>query len=118
MEVMLLVVLALYFLPSLIAAVRSHHQQVAIVGLNLLLGWTLVGWVVALVWALTAIPRGAADPNELRPCPACAEPVRREARRCRYCQEPLTPLNPPPSLAYRLGRLAGGHDSRTLERRS
>jgi hypothetical protein len=43
-----------YFLPS-IAGWRKRNA-VAIVALNLLLGWTLVGWVVALVWALTTDP--------------------------------------------------------------
>jgi len=41
----------LYFLPSIIAMVRSKRDTVSIVLLNLFLGWTLIGWVVALVWA-------------------------------------------------------------------
>jgi hypothetical protein len=41
-----------YFLPSIIAAARSNRDLVSILVLNLLLGWTAVGWVVALVWAL------------------------------------------------------------------
>lgn len=45
----------LYFLPTIIAATsKPKHRQVdAIVALNLLLGWTLLGWVAALVWSLT-----------------------------------------------------------------
>jgi Superinfection immunity protein len=50
-----LVALGLYGLPSLIAMARGHHQVAAIVALNLLLGWTCLGWVVAVVWALTAL---------------------------------------------------------------
>ena len=42
----------LYFLPSVIAAARSKRDLVSIFVLNLLLGWTAIGWVVALVWAL------------------------------------------------------------------
>lgn len=45
--------LALYFLPSIVAAVRKHRNESAIVALNIFLGWTVIGWVVALVWALT-----------------------------------------------------------------
>src|SRR5690349_1909673 len=41
----------LYFLPSIIAMVRCKRDTVSIVLLNLFLGWTLIGWVVALVWA-------------------------------------------------------------------
>ena len=50
------VVVFLYFIPSVVAGMRSHHQTWPIVALNLLLGWTLLGWVAALVWSLTATP--------------------------------------------------------------
>ncbi len=51
----LLLMGAVYFLPTVIAACRGHHNAPAIFALNLLLGWTLLGWVVAAVWALTAV---------------------------------------------------------------
>jgi hypothetical protein len=51
--------LMLYLIPTLVAWWRSHHQLMAILALNLLLGWTFVGWVAALVWAVTAVHRGA-----------------------------------------------------------
>ena len=43
-----------YFVPSIVAFrhKRRHHQAPAILALNLFLGWTLLGWVGALVWAL------------------------------------------------------------------
>jgi uncharacterized membrane protein YqaE (UPF0057 family) len=41
-----------YFLPS-IASVRGHLSAGAIVVLNLLLGWTLLGWIIAMVWSMT-----------------------------------------------------------------
>ena len=47
---------ALYFVPTLVASRRDHHQRTPIFVLNLFLGWTFLGWVVALVWSLTAIP--------------------------------------------------------------
>ncbi len=43
-----------YFLPWLIAAGRGHHNSGAIFLFNLLLGWTFLGWVLALVWAFTS----------------------------------------------------------------
>ena len=49
-----LVALILYFLPSIIAGLRGHHNTAAIFVLNLLLGWSFIGWVVSLVWACTA----------------------------------------------------------------
>jgi hypothetical protein len=47
------ILLVFYFVPAAVAAVRSHKNAAAIFGLNLLLGWTLIGWVMAMVWALT-----------------------------------------------------------------
>jgi Superinfection immunity protein len=42
----------LYFLPAIIAFAREKGDAVSILVLNLLLGWTAIGWVIALVWAL------------------------------------------------------------------
>ena len=46
-------VIGAYFLPSIVGILRGKSNWLAICVLNLLLGWTLVGWVIALVWALT-----------------------------------------------------------------
>ena len=44
-------VLLLYFLPFVIAMVRHHKAKLAIFLTDLLLGWTVVGWLAALIWA-------------------------------------------------------------------
>jgi Superinfection immunity protein len=44
-----------YFIPALNAWSRNHHNSGAILVLNLLLGWTVLGWVAALVWSATAV---------------------------------------------------------------
>lgn len=49
----LLIFLAIYFLPAIVASNRRHQSEDAIFLLNLLLGWTLLGWVVAFIWSLT-----------------------------------------------------------------
>jgi len=41
----------MYFLPSIIALAKSKRDLLAIFLLNFFLGWTVIGWVVALVWA-------------------------------------------------------------------
>jgi T4 superinfection immunity protein len=46
----------IYFIPSFIAHRRGHHQMMPIFLLNFFLGWSLVGWVAALVWATIALP--------------------------------------------------------------
>ncbi|MFP5248635.1 MAG: superinfection immunity protein [Acidobacteriota bacterium] len=48
--------LALYFLPSIIG--RKKRNFGAIFALNLLLGWSVIGWIVSLVWALTKDENG------------------------------------------------------------
>lgn len=52
--ILLVAGLAFYFLPSLIAILRSHHQWGAIAVINLFFGWTFIGWVVALAWSVSA----------------------------------------------------------------
>lgn len=48
----LLVLTAFYFMPSIIAYDRRVLNWRAILALNTFLGWTLVGWTLALIWAL------------------------------------------------------------------
>jgi hypothetical protein len=43
----------LYLLPSLIAGARHHKNGAPIFALNLFMGWTVIGWVAAFIWALT-----------------------------------------------------------------
>ena len=61
--VFILVVLGvpLYFVPSLVAYHRNHKDFAGVFILNLLIGWTVVGWVVALAWAVR--------PDSARPAP-------------------------------------------------
>jgi hypothetical protein len=46
----------MYFLPTLIAAIRSKRDVLTIFLVNLFLGWSVIGWVVCLVWALKTDP--------------------------------------------------------------
>ena len=46
-------VLVVYFFPTIVAMLRSHNPGGVFI-VNLLLGWTLVGWCVALVMACGA----------------------------------------------------------------
>ena len=48
-----LAALALYFLPLIVAHRRKHPQENSIALLNIFLGWTFVGWVIALVWSVS-----------------------------------------------------------------
>ena len=89
-----LFVLAIYFIPTIVAIFGRHRRWLMIGLVNLLFGWTVIGWFVAL--ALLATRR--ADP---RPIPA----------------PPLPPPAPTPSRPTRtdeLERLASLHDRGVL----
>ena len=47
--------LGLYTAPLIIATVRDHHRLPSIGLLNIAAGRTIVGWIAALVWSVTAI---------------------------------------------------------------
>ena len=42
-----------YFLPLIVAINRGNEHRTGIGVLNLLLGWTVIGWIAALVWSTT-----------------------------------------------------------------
>jgi ABC-type sugar transport system permease subunit len=50
--VLISVISLFYFLPFAIAFNRKRANTGAIFALNLFLGWSLIGWVLALVWSL------------------------------------------------------------------
>ena len=39
----------IYFVPTVVAMARNHPARVSILLLDIFLGWTLLGWVAALV---------------------------------------------------------------------
>jgi hypothetical protein len=49
-----LIILVIYFAPSMVAIIRKHDSKTSVFVLNLFLGWTFVGWVISLVWAFVA----------------------------------------------------------------
>lgn len=54
-----ILVLALYMIPTLAAYAVKHHNRSSILIINLLLGWTFIGWVVALAMAATTVKKVA-----------------------------------------------------------
>jgi Superinfection immunity protein len=49
----LILFLAIYFLPTIVAMLRGHNNSAAILIVNLFLGWTFLGWVASLAWSCT-----------------------------------------------------------------
>lgn len=44
------IIIALYFLPAIAARGKKFYDGILL--LNLFFGWTLIGWVGALIWAV------------------------------------------------------------------
>ena len=78
---------ALYFLPTIVA--RNGDRAGPVFVLNLFLGWTLIGWVVAFAIAATS-----KEIQPMKTCPACAEAVLAAAKICRHCGHALEVLPP------------------------
>lgn len=100
--IVIAVVVVIYFLPAIVAGWRDHRNQGAIFVLNLLLGWTVLGWIASLVWSCTgdvAVESSAPAPQTHVKCPDCAELVLAEARVCKHCgcklvPQPIQPAQP------------------------
>lgn len=98
--------LLIYFLPAIVASKKDHPNSASIFVLNLLLGWTFVGWVAALVWAYSSsdAATGWRDPALLaddivqvplnRQCPFCAETIKTAAKICRFCNREISQSPP------------------------
>ncbi len=85
----LILATVMYFLPSILGHNKRNAAGIFLV--NLFLGWTVIGWVVALFWACTADPRmpvmvvagsghycsqcGRASVFGAHYCAACGRPV-------------------------------------------
>ena len=62
--VMLIVLALLYVLPSMLAWKRGSRRRWKITAINLLLGWTVIGWIVAMVMTLRYEPPGDGDEED------------------------------------------------------
>ena len=45
------ILITIYMFPGYFAQSRGHRNSDSIATFNLFLGWTLIGWVCALIWA-------------------------------------------------------------------
>ena len=74
---LLLLGFIIYFLPWFVALSGKHRNAVAIFLLNLFLGWSLIGWLAALVWAIAgAENKAAGTPRRAAPGRAPSVPRR------------------------------------------
>jgi len=48
-----LAAILVYMVPTFISVGRKHKSVLAIVAVNVLGGWTVIGWFWAFIWSLT-----------------------------------------------------------------
>ena len=49
--------LIVYIAPSVIAHVKDHERRKSIIFANIFLGWTVIGWILILIWTLATLPK-------------------------------------------------------------
>lgn len=82
---------ALYFLPTIIAAVRKKTNLVGIALVNFFLGWSIIGWVVALIWAVSTERLDYAPlPAQAWSTPPPSPPPPPRGRFCQTCGSQAT----------------------------
>lgn len=74
----MIALIVFYFLPAIIAMIRGHSNTTAIVLLDLFLGWTVIVWLVCLVWAVIGAKQQSMVVNFQQP------------------QQPMPQYTPPP----------------------
>lgn len=47
-------VLVMYLSPTMVAFGRDARRAWAIAAANVFLGWTVIGWIITLVWSVTS----------------------------------------------------------------
>lgn len=88
-----LAMLIIYFIPAINGYSKQHRSRALILVVNVFLGWTVLGWLIALAWSAGSARDDPAAPTAAThvKCPDCAELVRREAKVCKHCGCRLVP---------------------------
>lgn len=88
--IFVIIFLAIYLIPSSNAISRDHKDKKAIFALNILLGWTALGWIASLIWSYTGVDNRKKkhdDQVNSKACIFCAESIKLEAKICRFCNK-------------------------------
>jgi len=81
----------LYWLPTIHAASNKHHNAGAIGLVNLFFGWTVLGWIVAFIWAATKPPAQPQLPHYPMQYPP--QHPQQQAQPPQYPQQQIGPWN-------------------------
>ncbi|MCY3783601.1 MAG: superinfection immunity protein [Chloroflexi bacterium] len=82
----------LYLSPSLVAHLKEHERTASIFLVNLVIGWTVIGWIVVWTWVLKTLPkttesgRRSLQPS-VRTLPGSSPPIKGEIARGEHRDE-------------------------------
>jgi hypothetical protein len=90
------IALLFYFLPAILG--RQKRSALAIFVANLVLGWTVIGWIIALICAVAGEPQQRASVLEaspacsaLRLCHMCLKASGADTMFCLHCGTAFVP---------------------------
>lgn len=100
----LLLALAFWLFCGVIAAVIAEARRRSVIA------WALLGFIfgpfaiilVAVLPTVTPTEHELLRTGNLKKCPDCAELVKAEANKCRYCGAPLRQPAPEPTITEKL----------------
>ena len=90
MWLLMVIAIALYFMPTIISGYRHHSSLFAIVLLNVIIGWTMLGWLILLIWVCFGDQHTSWSRPIEKKCPYCAEYIKSEAIKCKHCGSDLS----------------------------
>jgi hypothetical protein len=93
---------SLLVIPWFIARSRGVATRGWLLLVLLLFGWTLIGWLACLLWAVLGetedVVQNRRSPHDVEPevsegkvCPRCGERIRQAASICRFCGHQFNP---------------------------
>lgn len=56
-----IVSIIVYFIPTFVAFHRNHYYRWVILGVNVALGFTVIGWLLPLIWAVWPVQTHVSD---------------------------------------------------------
>lgn len=93
--VLVIIVIGLYFIPTVVAAVRKVPNVGSVAVINVFLGWSLIGWVVALAMASRSQPLSGVNQAQVtvvgstsataRHCVHCGAGLPKTGQFCAQC---------------------------------
>jgi Superinfection immunity protein len=73
--ILLVLILVVYFIPTFVAGSRHTVNSGAVFVINLFLGWTFIGWVVALAMAAGGMTKQQFEGRPAAQTPTAVAPV-------------------------------------------